>query len=112
MTFVAIRSQNRRDITIERDLLVRQRAHVSAFHGLGFATVMGHLPFRMMNLVKVVFAFNVGVEIGQVAIVAAIFPIIFLSRKSQYYEPLVLVGGSLVITLLSSWWLLQRAFEL
>ncbi|NIO09048.1 MAG: HupE/UreJ family protein, partial [Deltaproteobacteria bacterium] len=30
------------------------------FHGLGFATVMGHLTFRMVDLVKVMVLFNVG----------------------------------------------------
>ncbi len=82
------------------------------FHGLGFATVMGHLPFRMMNLVKVVFLFNIGVELGQVAIVAIVFPLIFWARKSRFYQPVVLVGGSIAIALLASWWLLERAFEL
>ena len=82
------------------------------FHGLGFASVMGVLPFRVNNVNWVVFAFNVGVEIGQVVIVAAIFPIIFLLRRSPLYQPVVLRGGSIVIGLLALWWFIERFFEL
>ena len=46
------------------------------FHGLGFASVMGHLPFRMGDLLKSVVCFNVGVELGQVVIVIIVFPIL------------------------------------
>ena len=34
------------------------------FHGLGFATVMGHLPFRTVYLLRSVLGFNIGVELG------------------------------------------------
>lgn len=79
------------------------------FHGLGFASVMGDLPFRMMNLLKVIVTFNVGVEVGQVVIVAAIFPLLFLLRKLPFYQPVVLRVGSIAICLLACFWFLQRA---
>ncbi len=79
------------------------------FHGLGFASVMGDLPFRMANLVKVVLAFNIGVELGQIAIVLAAFPIIFLLRRSPIYRPAVLVGGSIAICIVASYWFVTRA---
>lgn len=82
------------------------------FHGMGFASVMSDLPFRMMNLVKVLIGFNLGVELGQLAIVAAVFPIIFLLRKSQIYVPLILRGGSAVIALVAMFWFVERAFAL
>lgn len=82
------------------------------FHGLGFASVMGELPFRMVDLIKVVFLFNIGVEIGQIAIVAAVFPLIYFTRKQSFYQPVVLVGGSLAVGVLAMWWFVERAFEL
>lgn len=82
------------------------------FHGLGFASVMGHLPFRMMNLGKVVLLFNLGVELGQIAIVAAVFPLIYWTRGKKFYQPVILVGGSVLIGLIASWWFVERAFEL
>ncbi len=82
------------------------------FHGLGFATVMGHLPFRIVDLLKSVIGFNVGVELGQAAIVVVLFPILFALRKTKIYEPLVLRGVSGVLIVVAGWWFIQRAFGL
>jgi hypothetical protein len=82
------------------------------FHGLGFATVMGHLPFRTAFLLRSVLGFNIGVELGQMAIVAILFPALFLLRKLPLYMPVVLKGGSFVLILVSSVWFVQRAFGL
>lgn len=82
------------------------------FHGLGFATVMGHLPFRTVDLVKAVVGFNIGVELGQIVIVAFLFPALYLLRRSDIYMPLVLRGGSVVLIVISSAWFVQRAFGL
>lgn len=80
------------------------------FHGLGFASVMGHLPFRMVDLLKVVIGFNIGVELGQIAIVAVVFPILFWLRKTPVYQPYVLRGASAVLILVAGWWFVERAF--
>jgi hypothetical protein len=82
------------------------------FHGLGFATVMGHLPFRTVTLVRHVLGFNIGVELGQMAIVALVFPILYILRTRPFYMPVVLKGGSAVLILISSVWFVQRAFGL
>ncbi|MEL6109850.1 MAG: HupE/UreJ family protein [Planctomycetota bacterium] len=79
------------------------------FHGMGFASVMSDLPFRMVHLVKVLIGFNVGVELGQLAIVAVVFPIIYLLRTLRFYQPAVLVGGSSVIGLIACIWFIERA---
>ena len=82
------------------------------FHGLGFASVMAHLPFRMVDLVKTVIGFNIGVELGQIAIVAVVFPILFFLRKSSLYQPLILRGVSVLLIAISGYWFVQRAFGL
>lgn len=82
------------------------------FHGLGFATVMAELPFRMVHLLWVVLFFNVGVELGQILIVAVVFPVLYALRKSRFYVPVVVVGASLVIVTIAAWWLAQRALNL
>ena len=82
------------------------------FHGLGFASVMGHLPLRMVDLLRGVVGFNIGVELGQVAIVAVLFPILFFLRESSRYEPLILKGVSAVLILISGWWFVERAFAI
>lgn len=82
------------------------------FHGMGFASVMSDLPFRMLNLVKVLIGFNVGVELGQLAIVAVVFPLIYLIRRHWTYVPVVLRGGSAVIAAVACFWFVERAFAL
>lgn len=82
------------------------------FHGMGFASVMSDLPFRMVHLIKVLIGFNVGVEIGQLAIVAIVFPVLFLLRKCTWFVPVILQGGSLIIGLVAMYWFIERAFAL
>ena len=82
------------------------------FHGMGFASVMSELPFRMLHLVRILIGFNVGVELGQLAIVAVLFPILFLLRKTRFYVPVVLNGGSAIIGVIAAYWFIERAFKL
>jgi len=82
------------------------------FHGLGFATVMGHLPFRIPDMLKMVIRFNIGVELGQIAIVSALFPLLYWLRKRSIYVPGVLQAGSAVLALVAGYWFVQRAFGL
>ena len=51
------------------------------FHGFGFASVLGSLGLGTDHLVLSLLGFNLGVEIGQVAIIAAVFPVLFLTRR-------------------------------
>ena len=79
---------------------------------MGFASVLGELPFRMLHLVKILLTFNVGVELGQLVIVAGVFPIIFLLRNSKIYQPIIVLLGSLVIGGIGFYWFIERAFAL
>lgn len=79
------------------------------FHGLGFASVMGELPFRMGVVNQVILNFNIGVELGQLAIVAACFPVLFLLRRWDGYVPFILRSGSALVGGVALYWLLQRA---
>ena len=56
--------------------------------------------------------FNLGVEVGQLAIVAAFLPLAYLLRRTVFYRRVVLQGGSALIALLAAVWLLERVFEL
>ncbi len=82
------------------------------FHGLGFASVMGNLPFRMGDLVKMVIRFNIGVEIGQIVIVLLLFPVLYALRHKPFYNTAILKGGSVILILIASFWFLQRALNL
>jgi len=78
------------------------------FHGLGFASVMGDLQFRVGFLERILIMFNVGVEIGHLILVIVLLPILFWIRKTNFYQPVVLMGLSIVTILISTWWVLER----
>ncbi len=78
------------------------------FHGLGFASVMGDLQFRVGFLERILIMFNIGVEIGQLIIVAVLLPILFWMRKKAFYQPVMLKGLSILTIVISIWWVLER----
>ena len=80
------------------------------FHGFGFASVLGDLGFRGEHLTLSLLGFNIGVEIGQVVIIAAIFPFLYLIRKLWVY-PKFLVALSALLILISLYWFIERAFD-
>ena len=81
-------------------------------HGFGFASVLADLGLPRDALVLALVGFNVGVELGQLAIVVVFLPIAYALRRTSFYRRWVMVGGSIVIALLASVWLVERAFGL
>ena len=53
--------------------------------------------------------FNIGVELGQLVIVLVFLPLAWLLRRTFLYHWLVVVGGSIVIILIGTYWLLERS---
>lgn len=81
-------------------------------HGFGFAAVLTDLGLPHDSLLLSLVSFNVGVELGQLAIVAAFLPLAYLIRRSRSYPRLVLTGGSLAVIAIALVWLTERAFDL
>ncbi len=81
-------------------------------HGFGFAAVLTDLGLPQDSLLLSLVSFNVGVEIGQLAIVAAFLPLAYLIRHSWSYPRLVLTGGSLAVIAIALVWFTERAFDL
>ncbi|MDO8419259.1 MAG: HupE/UreJ family protein, partial [Rubrivivax sp.] len=81
-------------------------------HGFGFASVLADLGLPQGTLALALVGFNVGVELGQLAIVLAFLPLAYALRRSWFYRRAVLLGGSLVIAALAAVWLAERLFEL
>jgi hypothetical protein len=81
-------------------------------HGFGFASVLVDLGLPQGALALALLGFNVGVELGQLAIVAAFLPLAFLLRRSWFYRRVVLLAGSLLIATLALAWFVERAFDL
>lgn len=81
-------------------------------HGFGFASVLADLGLPRDALALALLGFNVGVEAGQLAIVAAFLPLAYALRRGVFYRWVVLWGGSLAIAALAAAWFVERAFAL
>ncbi len=81
-------------------------------HGFGFASVLADLGLPRDALLLALVGFNLGVEAGQLAIVAVFLPVAFGLRRSWFYRRVVLIGGSALISLLAAVWFVERAFNL
>ena len=95
--------------------LFSERRWVVAFlfgliHGFGFATVLADLGLPSDALALALVGFNLGVEVGQIAIVAVFLPVAFAVRRTWFYSRVVLLGGSIAIAVLAMIWLIERAF--
>ena len=64
------------------------------------------------RVVRLVHDHGFGVELGQLAIVAAFLPAAFALRRTRAYNPGLLRGGSLLIAGLAAVWFIERAFAL
>ncbi len=82
------------------------------FHGFGFASVLQELSENAANIAADLAGFNIGVEIGQLAIVAVAFPLLYSLRSSRAYTGVMVPAGSLLIGLLAFGWLVERVANL
>ncbi|OFA01033.1 hypothetical protein DUGA2_43650 [Duganella sp. HH101] len=81
-------------------------------HGLGFANSLADLALSTGARLVALAAFNLGVELGQLSVVAPLFLLAMLIRGSSAYRRLVVPGLSGAIALAGVVWLLERAFDI
>lgn len=96
--------------------IVKERVWLIAFafgfiHGLGFASALSGLQLPALAMAASLGGFNVGVEIGQEAIVLVVMPVAFLMRHTVFYKKYVMRWGSILIIAMATGWLIQRAFN-
>ena len=80
-------------------------------HGFGFASVLADLELPPDALLLALVGFNLGVEGGQLAIVALFLPLAFVLRHTAFYRRGVLVGGSILIAAIAAVWFAERVFN-
>ncbi|NND59810.1 MAG: HupE/UreJ family protein [Gammaproteobacteria bacterium] len=76
-------------------------------HGFGFANVLGELGAGA-TLVTELIGFNLGVEIGQLAIAAVVLPLIYALRNVVFYRRVLVPAVSVATALVATHWLLDR----
>lgn len=80
------------------------------FHGFGFASVLGEIGLRGEFMTLSLLGFNLGVELGQLAIICVMFPVLYFIRKSTYY-PKILIYGSVFLIAIALYWFVERSFD-
>lgn len=78
-------------------------------HGLGFASVLReiHIPEGLFTTSLI--SFNVGVEIGQLIIIALALPVLYLIMKTRW-QTYFLNGASVIIGITGIIWFISRVF--
>jgi HupE / UreJ protein len=77
-------------------------------HGFGFASVLRDLHLPRSGLAAALVTFNLGVEVGQVCIVAVAVPLLAGLRRTRWFEPTGVRVCSLAVGCLGLTWLVQR----
>ena len=80
-------------------------------HGFGFANVLREFGLPAEALGWSLFSFNLGVEIGQLAIVALVAGALAgIKRYSDRWHLRVAVAGSIVVIAAGAYWFVERVF--
>lgn len=78
-------------------------------HGFGFANVLQEMVLPRAALGWSLFAFNAGVELGQLCIIITVAPLLALIRHiSKPAAARVVASGALAITAMGAFWFFQR----
>jgi hypothetical protein len=72
-------------------------------HGFGFSSVLIDLGLPSRELIGSLLGFNLGVELGQVAIVAALLPALYWIRRTLAYQALLLAGSAAAAVVAFVW---------
>jgi len=80
-------------------------------HGFGFAGPLQDLGLHDGNLALPLLGFNVGVELGQLALIALLLPLACIFRRERLYELAVVRAGSAGVALLALTWTVERSLE-
>lgn len=78
-------------------------------HGLGFASVLGEFGLPEGAFVPALIGFNVGVELGQLTVVAVAALLFWTwAARQDWYRRVVVVPASLAIAAVGAFWVVER----
>ena len=80
-------------------------------HGMGFANALGDLGMPQNAYLTSLVMFNVGVELGQVAVILAAFFLLGLPfGKKPFYRKRIVMPLSIIIAAIAAYWTVERVF--
>ena len=80
-------------------------------HGLGFASVLRELGVPDADAITALIGFNLGVELGQLAVIGSAFVLVGWFRERAWYRTRLLVPVSAVIAFIGVYWISQRLLD-
>lgn len=78
-------------------------------HGFGFAGPLQDLGLTQGQLALPLLGFNLGVELGQLVLVALLLPVAIALRRAPIYRHALVPGASAAVALLALVWVLERS---
>jgi hydrogenase/urease accessory protein HupE len=79
-------------------------------HGFGFAGALQEVTLPKADVPAALFLFNAGVELGQVAVLAVVLPLLAALRKRAWFDRYGVKGGSALIIVAGLAWFFLRVF--
>lgn len=79
-------------------------------HGFGFAGLLAELGLPKSGLLTALVSFNLGVEVGQAAVVALLLPLLLRLRRGPWFDARVVPVASVCVALAGLYWLVERVF--
>ncbi len=108
IVYVAIENVFTRKLTPWRPFIIFV---FGLLHGLGFASVLGEFGLAPGRFVSALVGFNIGVEVGQIAVVTAAYLLVGMWFGSKpWYRKVISIPASLVIAAIGAYWAVERAF--
>ena len=82
-------------------------------HGLGFASVLGDFGLPTEAFIPALIGFNVGVEVGQLTVIAVAFFLVGLwFGRKEWYRRVIAIPASIAIAIIAAGWVIDRVFGL
>jgi uncharacterized membrane protein len=80
-------------------------------HGMGFASSLNEIGLPPGKFYTSIIAFNAGVELGQIAIILAMFRLLIIPLKNKsWYRKRVVYTMSSLIAVIALYWTVERIF--
>lgn len=77
-------------------------------HGLGFASVLGDLGLAQSQYTLSLISFNIGVELGQLTVIALAFMCLYPLRSKVWYQKRLVLSLNITIAIIATYWLIER----
>jgi hypothetical protein len=108
IAFIAIENLMTTDLKPWRPVVVFAFGLV---HGLGFAGVLQEMGLPRHQFATALVSFNIGVELGQLSVIALAFAIVGWWRRREWYRRAIVLPASSVIAAIAIFWTIQRVWQ-